>query len=138
MAINQVGNKHGITIYPIQSSDAQSACNQEARTFSVSNQSNHVITGINMVNSVTNSQTFGSKSSATPLSVLPSKGPIVGSTDLRYHKFKHLKKLIFHFIENIFGTNFFRPTFLIKHMFFGSVLSDGIFCSKVYYQDFFL
>lgn len=83
LAIKQVGNKHGITIYPMQSSDAQSVCNQEARTFSVSNQSNHVINGINMVNSVTNSQTFGSKSSATPLSVFPSKGPIVGSTDLR-------------------------------------------------------
>jgi len=129
----------------MQSSDAQSVCNQDARTFSVSNQSNnqmcsilqsnHVTSGINMVNSVTNSQTFGSKSSATPLSVLPSKGPIVGSTDLRYHKFKHLKRKKNYFIENIFATNFFQPAFLIKHMFFESVLLDDIFCSKMYYQE---
>ncbi|PNX97800.1 protein TIFY 6B, partial [Trifolium pratense] len=65
----QVGNKHGMTVYPLQSSDAQ---------FSVSNQSNN-----QMVNSVTRSQSFGSKSSATPVSVLPSIGSIVGSTDLR-------------------------------------------------------
>jgi jasmonate ZIM domain-containing protein len=67
----QVGNKHGMTVYPLQSSDEQ---------FSVSNQSNN-----QMINSVTRSQSFGSKSSATPVSFLPSIGSIVGSTDLRYH-----------------------------------------------------
>jgi jasmonate ZIM domain-containing protein len=65
----QVGNKHGMTVYPLQSSDEQ---------FSVSKQSNN-----QMVNTVTRSQSFGSKSSATPVSVLPSIGSIVGSTDLR-------------------------------------------------------
>ncbi|CAL5186680.1 unnamed protein product [Lathyrus oleraceus] len=89
---NQVGNKHGV--YPMQCCDAQTICNQESRTFSVSNQSNNqtssvlpsnlATSGINMVNSVIKSQSFGSKSSAaTPLSVLPSIGSIVGSTDLR-------------------------------------------------------
>ncbi|XP_058722567.1 protein TIFY 6B-like [Vicia villosa] len=86
-----IGNKHGV--YPMQCSEAQTICNQETRIFSVSNQSNNQMcsvlppnlatTGINIVNSVTRSQSFGSKSSATPLSVLPSIGSIVGSTDLR-------------------------------------------------------
>ncbi|CAI8595024.1 unnamed protein product [Vicia faba] len=86
-----IGNKHGV--YPMQCSDSQTICNQESRIFSVPNQSNNQMssvlptnlatTGINMVNSVTRSQSFGSKSSATPLSVLPSIGSIVGSTDLR-------------------------------------------------------
>lgn len=77
----------------MQCSDhAQSICNQETRIFSVSNQSNqmcsvlqsnHATNGINMVNSVIKSQTLGSKSSATPLSVLPSIGSLIGSTDLR-------------------------------------------------------
>nr|XP_027193444.1 protein TIFY 6B isoform X3 [Cicer arietinum] len=89
----QVTNKLGMTIYPMQCSDhAQSICNQETRIFSVSNQSNqmcsvlqsnHATNGINMVNSVIKSQTLGSKSSATPLSVLPSIGSLIGSTDLR-------------------------------------------------------
>lgn len=77
--------------------DSQSACLQEARIFSVSNQSNQVspalqsnlaTTGLNMVNSVIKPEPLGSKSSGTPLSVLPSIGSIVGSTDLRYYKFK--------------------------------------------------
>ncbi|GAU16308.1 hypothetical protein TSUD_299400 [Trifolium subterraneum] len=74
----QVGNKHGMTVYPLQSSDAQ---------FSVSNQSNNQMSSVlqsnQLVNSVTRSQSFGSKSSAPPVSVLPSIGSIVGSTDLR-------------------------------------------------------
>ncbi|QCD92319.1 protein TIFY 6B-like isoform X2 [Vigna unguiculata] len=85
-------NKQGRTVYPMQCIDAQSACLQEARIFSVSNQSNQVspalqsnlaTTGLNMVNSVIKPQPLGSKSSGTPLSVLPSIGSIVGSTDLR-------------------------------------------------------
>ncbi|KAK7314658.1 hypothetical protein VNO77_33185 [Canavalia gladiata] len=88
----QAGNKHGMTVYPMQCSDAQSACLQEARIFSVSNQSNQVspvlqsniaTTGLNVVNSVIKSQPLGSKSSGTPVSVLPSIGSFVGSTDLR-------------------------------------------------------
>ncbi|KAG5007517.1 hypothetical protein GLYMA_09G174200v4 [Glycine max] len=83
------GNKQGMTVYPLQCCDAQS---EEARIFSVSNQSNQVSpvlqsnlasTGLNMVNSVIKPQPFGSKSSGTPLSILPSIGSIVGSTDLR-------------------------------------------------------
>lgn len=80
-----------MTVYPLQCCDAQS---EEARIFSVSNQSNQVSpvlqsnlasTGLNMVNSVIKPQPFGSKSSGTPLSILPSIGSIVGSTDLRYY-----------------------------------------------------
>ncbi|RDX72952.1 Protein TIFY 6B [Mucuna pruriens] len=86
------GNKHGMAAYPMQFCDAPSSCLQEARTFSVSNQSNQVspvlqsnvaTTGLNMVNSVIKPQPLGSKSSGTPLSVLPSIGSIVGSTNLR-------------------------------------------------------
>lgn len=86
------GTKHGMAVYPMQCSDAQSACLQEARIFSVSNQSNQVspvlqsnlaTSGLNMTNSVIKPQPLGSKSSGTPLSVLPSIGSIVGSTDLR-------------------------------------------------------
>ncbi|CAK8534273.1 unnamed protein product [Lathyrus sativus] len=89
-----IGSSGYMTISTKDSFDAQTICNQESTTFSVSNQSNNQITsvlpsnlattGINMVNSVIKSQSFGSKSSAaTPLSVLPSIGSIVGSTDLR-------------------------------------------------------
>lgn len=86
------GTKHGMTGFPFQCSEAQSSCLQETRIFSVSNQSNqvsHVLqsnlatTGLNMVNSVIKPQPLASRSSATPLSVLPSVGSIVGSTDLR-------------------------------------------------------
>ncbi|TKY44811.1 TIFY 6B [Spatholobus suberectus] len=86
------GNKHGMTVYPLQCCDAQSACLQEARIFSVSNQANQVspvlqsnlaTTGLNMVNSVIKPQHLGSKSSGTPLSVLPPIGSTIGSTDLR-------------------------------------------------------
>ncbi|BAU02682.1 hypothetical protein LR48_Vigan10g036900 [Vigna angularis] len=89
---HSAGNKQGRTVYPMQCIDAQCACLQEARIFSVSNQSNQVspalqsnlaTTGLNMVNSVIKPQPLGSKSSGTPLSVLPSIGSIVGSTDLR-------------------------------------------------------
>ncbi|XP_027359045.1 protein TIFY 6B-like [Abrus precatorius] len=78
----QAGNKHGMSIYPQQCSDAQSASLQEATIFSVSNQSNLATTGLNMVNSVIKPQAPGSKSSGTPVSVLPPIGSIVGSTDL--------------------------------------------------------
>lgn len=89
---HSAGNKQGMVVYPMQCCDAQSACLQEARTFPVSNQSNQVspvlqsnlaTTGLNMVNSGIKPQPLGSKSSGTPLSVLPSIGSIVGSTDLR-------------------------------------------------------
>lgn len=80
----QGGNKNGMTIYPMQYSDAQSPCLQETRIFSVSNnqsnqmnhvlQSNLAITGLNMV---IKPQTLVSKSSAIGSSM-------VGSTDLRY------------------------------------------------------
>ncbi|XP_061362650.1 protein TIFY 6B [Gastrolobium bilobum] len=88
----QAGNKHGIAFYALQCSDAHSACHQEARVFTVSNHSNQVssvlqsnlpTTGLNMVNSAIKPQPLGSKSSGTPLSVLPSVGSIVGSTGLR-------------------------------------------------------
>ncbi|XP_057446899.1 protein TIFY 6B-like isoform X2 [Lotus japonicus] len=88
----QAGNNHGMTVYPLQCSDVQSACLQEPRKFPVSNQSKQVspvlqsnlaTTGFNMVNSVIKPQPLGSKSSATPVSVLPPIGSIVGSTDLR-------------------------------------------------------
>ncbi|WVZ14773.1 hypothetical protein V8G54_012339 [Vigna mungo] len=87
-----LGVAQGRTVYPMQCIDAQSACLQEARIFSVSNQSNQVSpalqsnlakTGLNMVNSVIKPQPLGSKSSGTPLSALPSIGSVVGSTDLR-------------------------------------------------------
>ncbi|KAJ1438702.1 CO/COL/TOC1, conserved site [Sesbania bispinosa] len=64
---------------------------QETRIFSVSNQCNQVspvlqsnlaTTGLNMVSSVIKPQPL-SKSSGTPVSVHPSIGSIVGSTDLR-------------------------------------------------------
>ncbi|KAL2344133.1 hypothetical protein Fmac_005418 [Flemingia macrophylla] len=85
-------NKHGMAVYPMQCCDAQAACLQEARIFSFSNQSNQVspvlqsnlaTTGLHIANSVIKPQPLGSKSSGTPLSVLPSINSFVGSTDLR-------------------------------------------------------
>lgn len=91
-----------MTVYPLQCADAHSASCQEARIFSVSNQSNQVSpvlqfnlapTAPNMVTSVIKPQPLGSKSSGTPVSVLPSVGSVVGSTDLRYYKFKTYEEL---------------------------------------------
>ncbi|XP_019457930.1 PREDICTED: protein TIFY 6B-like isoform X2 [Lupinus angustifolius] len=88
----QTGNQHGITVYPQQCFDAHSSSHQESVIFSVSNQSNQASpvlqssltnTGSKMINSAIKPQPFGSKSSATPVSALPSIGCIVGSTDLR-------------------------------------------------------
>ncbi|KAE9588260.1 hypothetical protein Lal_00002872 [Lupinus albus] len=85
-------NQHEIIVYPEQCFDAHSPCHQESRIFPVSNQSNQVshvlqssvaMTGSNMINSSIKPQPLGSKSSATPVFILPSIGSIVGSTDLR-------------------------------------------------------
>ncbi|CAJ1952103.1 unnamed protein product [Sphenostylis stenocarpa] len=78
IAKHGAGNKQGVAVYPMQCCDAQSACLQEARIFSVSNQAR--------ICSVIKPQPLGSKPSGTPLSVLPLRGSIVGSTDLRYYK----------------------------------------------------
>ncbi|CAL0322275.1 unnamed protein product [Lupinus luteus] len=89
---NHAGNQHGITVYPQQCFDAHSSSHQESIIFSVSNQSNQpspvlqsslTNTGSKMINSAIKPQPIASKSSATPVSALPSIGCIVGSTDLR-------------------------------------------------------
>ncbi|CAL0323923.1 unnamed protein product [Lupinus luteus] len=85
-------NQHEITVYAQQCFDAHSPCHQESIIFPASNQSNQVshvlqssvaMTGSNMINSSIKPQPLGSKSSVTPVSVLPSIGSIVGSTDFR-------------------------------------------------------
>ncbi|XP_028805467.1 protein TIFY 6B-like isoform X1 [Neltuma alba] len=87
----QVGNERGMTVYPMQQVDTLSGYHQEARTFSVSNQSNQrspvlqctVSTNVqNMVNSAIKPHPQGGVPLIAPVSVLPSNGYAVGTTDL--------------------------------------------------------
>ncbi|KAK4280673.1 hypothetical protein QN277_012266 [Acacia crassicarpa] len=87
-----VGNERGMTVYPMQQVDTLSSYPQEARTFSVSNQSNQrstvlqstVSTNIqNMVNPAIKPHPQVGVPLIAPVPVLPSNGSVVGTTDLR-------------------------------------------------------
>ncbi|XP_054777796.1 protein TIFY 6B-like isoform X1 [Prosopis cineraria] len=72
----QVGNERGMTVYPMQQVDNISGYPQEARTFSVSNQSNQR-------SPVLQSTVSTTVPLIAPVPVLPANGSVVGTTDLR-------------------------------------------------------
>ncbi|KAI9101615.1 hypothetical protein K1719_023859 [Acacia pycnantha] len=87
-----VGNERGMTVYPMQQVDTLSGYPQEARTFSVSNQSNQRSTVLqstlstnvqNMVNPAIKPHPQVGVPLIAPVPVLPSNGSVVGTTDLR-------------------------------------------------------
>lgn len=94
----QLGNKQGMTVHSVQQFDALAGSHQEARMFSVSNQSHHrspvlqsivSAAGHNMVSSIIKPyHPHGGVPPIVPASVSPSEGSVVGTTDLRYYKFK--------------------------------------------------